>query len=181
MKRILLATAVLAIVGLVGEFPTAARAAGTGGVSGPTAMIPALAPQGYVLAGADGGVFAFGATAFEGSLTGKALAAPIVGVAETRTGDGYWLVGQDKGIFAFGDAPFLGSQSGTSWPPPLPGDPGGGTRPVFPADLNPAVGIAAEPPNGYGITMTDGAVYGYDADSAAAVSGTLTAKVVGIA
>jgi hypothetical protein len=68
--------------------------------------------QGYWLAAADGGVFAFGTAGFYGSMGGKALAAPIVGIASTPDGQGYWLVASDGGIFAFGDAGFYGSMGG---------------------------------------------------------------------
>ena len=54
----------------------------------------------------DGGVFSFGDAAFHGSMGGKHLDAPIVGMAATPDGGGYWLVGADGGIFSFGDAPF---------------------------------------------------------------------------
>ncbi len=39
---------------------------------------------------------------------GKALSAPVVGIAPTRYGKGYWEVAGDGGIFAFGDAGFFG-------------------------------------------------------------------------
>ncbi len=69
--------------------------------------------QGYILAAADGGVFAFG-VGFFGSVPGvlkpgQVLNEPIVGIAETHSGNGYWEVGADGGVFCFGDAPFLGS------------------------------------------------------------------------
>ena len=57
---------------------------------------------------ADGGIFAFGDAKFFGSMGGKPLNAPIVGMAATRRG-GYWMVASDGGIFAFGDAKFYGS------------------------------------------------------------------------
>jgi hypothetical protein len=43
---------------------------------------------------------------------GKALDAPIVGMAATSDGGGYWLLGADGGIFSFGNAPFEGSLPG---------------------------------------------------------------------
>ena len=39
---------------------------------------------------------------FYGSMGGKPLNAPIVGIAATQTGKGYWEVATDGGIFAFG-------------------------------------------------------------------------------
>ena len=67
---------------------------------------------GYWIASANGGVFAFGDATFYNSLSGIALAKPIVGIAATPDGNGYWLVASDGGIFAFGDAGFYGSMGG---------------------------------------------------------------------
>ena len=54
-------------------------------------------------------------------MSGKPLAAGIVGVAATADGGGYWEVGADGGIFAFGDAAFSGSMSGTPLSAPIVG------------------------------------------------------------
>jgi hypothetical protein len=59
---------VLALAGVLLCAPTVARAQP---VSGP----------GYWLAGADGGVFTFGVAPFRGSMAGKPLDAPVVGIA----------------------------------------------------------------------------------------------------
>jgi hypothetical protein len=64
--------------------------------------------NGYWLVAADGGIFAFGDAPFHGSMGGRPLAKPIVGMAPYSPQSGYWLVAQDGGIFSFG-APFLGS------------------------------------------------------------------------
>jgi hypothetical protein len=40
---------------------------------------------------------------------GKALNAPVVGIASTPSGKGYWEVASDGGVFAFGDALYHGS------------------------------------------------------------------------
>ena len=61
----------------------------------------------------DGGIFSFGDAAFHGSMGGKPLNKPIVGMAATSDGLGYWLVASDGGIFNFGDAGFFGSAGGT--------------------------------------------------------------------
>src|SRR5213075_873066 len=53
-----------------------------------------------------------------GSLSGRPLNRPIVGLAATPTGGGYWLVAADGGVFAFGDAIFAGSL--TASPPASP-------------------------------------------------------------
>ena len=50
-------------------------------------------PRGYWLAAADGGVFTFGDAGFSGSMGGKPLSAPVVGMASTPDGGGYWLAG----------------------------------------------------------------------------------------
>ena len=69
---------------------------------------------GYWMTASDGGIFAFGDAAFEGSLGGTHLDQPIVGMAATPTGLGYWLAAADGGVFAYGDAPFEGSDGGTA-------------------------------------------------------------------
>ena len=56
-----------------------------------------------------GDVLPFGAAPNEGSLAGRTLNQPIVGMAATPDGNGYWLVAADGGIFTFGDAHFYGS------------------------------------------------------------------------
>jgi hypothetical protein len=58
----------------------------------------------------DGGVFSFGDDAFEGSTGGRALSAPIVGIAAEAASDGYWLAGSDGGVFGFGGASYMGRQ-----------------------------------------------------------------------
>jgi beta-glucanase (GH16 family) len=80
---------------------------------GPTGSTPTgSTPSGYELAGADGGIFAFGTAQFHGSMGGRPLNAPIVGMANAPTGQGYWEVASDGGIFAFGSAAFDGSMGG---------------------------------------------------------------------
>ncbi|HLN15996.1 MAG TPA: Ig-like domain-containing protein, partial [Acidimicrobiales bacterium] len=65
--------------------------------------------HGYWTVAKDGGVFAFGQAQFYGSMGGKPLNEPVVGIASTGDGGGYWLVASDGGIFNFGDAGFYGS------------------------------------------------------------------------
>ena len=65
--------------------------------------------NGYWVVGSNGGVYNFGAAPNYGSEAGKALKAPVIGMAPTATGLGYWLVAADGGIFTFGDAKFYGS------------------------------------------------------------------------
>jgi hypothetical protein len=69
----------------------------------------------------DGGLFSFGDATFHGSMGGKALNAPMVGIADTRSDNGYWEVATDGGIFAFGDATFQGSMGGTPLNRPMVG------------------------------------------------------------
>jgi len=70
---------------------------------------------GYLTAGRDGGVYAFGNATYAGSLPGLGVHAQnIVGVSAKADGKGYWLVGSDGGVFAFGDAAFEGSLPATT-------------------------------------------------------------------
>ena len=97
---------------------------------------------GYRMVAADGGVFSF-CEPFYGSMGGRHINAPVVGMAETRGGGGYWEVGSDGGIFGYGDAAFHGSRGGQ----PL-------NRPI--------VGMAATPDGGgYWLVASDGGVFGY--------------------
>ena len=126
--------------------------------------VPSGAFPGYALAGADGGVFAFG-TPFCGSVGGLALRAPVVGMADAPDRAGYWLAGADGGVFSYGGAPFYGSMGAV----PL-------ARPV--------VGMAAtRDGRGYWLVGADGGVFAFgDAGyygSAATLH--LAAPVVGIA
>jgi hypothetical protein len=113
---------------------------------------------------ADGGVFTYAGAPFYGSMGGRPLNAPIVGIAPTPTGAGYWLVGADGGVFAFGDAGFYGSMAGKA--------------------LNkPVVGIAAtKSGNGYWLAASDGGVFAFgDAVFSGSMAGQpLNAPVVSI-
>ena len=90
---------------IVGIAATPYEAAPPGGQSNP-------AGKGYWLVASDGGVFSFGDAHYYGSMGGKHLNAPIVGMAPTSDGHGYWLVAKDGGVFAFGSATFHGSMGG---------------------------------------------------------------------
>lgn len=72
---------------------------------------------GYWLVASDGGIFSFGDAGFYGSIPGLGLApagtvggkhlnAPIVGIVPSSDGRGYFIVASDGGVFAFGDAAF---------------------------------------------------------------------------
>ena len=65
--------------------------------------------RGYILLGADGGIFTFGDARFYGSTGGMHLNARVLDLAMTADGHGYWFVAADGGVFTFGDAPFHGS------------------------------------------------------------------------
>ncbi|MGQ0521688.1 MAG: hypothetical protein ACT4PX_11140 [Actinomycetota bacterium] len=98
---------------------------------------------GYWSAASDGGVFSFGDATFLGSMGGKPLNSPVVGMAPTPSGAGYWLVATDGGVFSFGDAQFYGST--------------GAIR------LNrPIVGMSATPSGkGYRLVASDGGVFAF--------------------
>ena len=120
------------------------------------------APPDYRLVGADGGVFVYGDSPFEGSLPGiPEISKPIVGAAATTDGGGYWLVASDGSVFAFGDAQFHGTLYGT----PL---------------ATPIVGIAGTPDNGgYWLAGADGAVYPFgDAAALGSLAGKTLAKPI---
>ncbi len=67
--------------------------------------------QGYWMTAADGGIFNYNG-GFFGSMGGKVLNKPVVGMAHTPGNQGYWEVASDGGIFSFGDAGFFGSMGG---------------------------------------------------------------------
>jgi hypothetical protein len=96
---------------------------------------------GFLLASADGGVFAFGDAAFEGSAGDLPLNGPIVAMATTPDAKGYWLGALDGGVFAYGDAGFYGSMGST----PL---------------NQPIVGMASTPDGkGYWLVAADGGIF----------------------
>jgi hypothetical protein len=99
--------------------------------------------RGYWLAGADGGVFAYGDAHYFGSMARGRIGAPVVGIAATPSGRGYWLAGADGGVFAFGDARYFGSM-------------------VHHRIAAPLMGIAATPSGqGYWLVGADGGVFGF--------------------
>ena len=120
---------------------------------------------GYWEVAADGGVFAFGNARFYGSMGGRPLNAPIVGLAATPDDHGYWEVAADGGIFAFGDAKFHGSMGGTALDAPI-------------------VGMAATPDgHGYWEVAADGGLFAFgDARFYGSMGGRpLAAPIVAIA
>ncbi|MHB8219275.1 MAG: glycoside hydrolase family 25 domain-containing protein, partial [Acidimicrobiales bacterium] len=98
---------------------------------------------GYWEVASDGGIFSFGQAPFYGSMGGKPLNQPIVGMAATPTGGGYWEVASDGGIFSFGDARFYGSMGG---------------KPLN----QPIVGMTASPTGtGYIMVASDGGIFSF--------------------
>ncbi|MGO9197050.1 MAG: beta strand repeat-containing protein [Acidimicrobiales bacterium] len=96
---------------------------------------------GYVLASANGDVGTFGAVKFRGSMAGRHLNAPVVGVAAAPDGQGYWLAAGDGGVFSFGKAHFYGSLAHKHL-------------------SSPVVGIAVTPDGrGYWLVAADGHVF----------------------
>jgi hypothetical protein len=118
---------------------------------------------GYWLVAADGGIFAYDAPFF-GSMGGKPLNAPIVGIAADPATGGYWEVASDGGLFAF-NASFFGSEGGK------------------PLDA-PIVGMVATPDGGgYWEVARDGGIFAFgDASFYGSMGGKhLNAPIVGIA
>jgi len=119
---------------------------------------------GYRLVASDGGVFAFG-DGFFGSAGALPLKAPVVGIADTPSGNGYWLVASDGGVFSYGDARFQGSMGARHLSAPI-------------------VGMAATPDgNGYWLVASDGGVFSFgDAPFLGSMGGKrLSAPIVGMA
>ena len=61
-------------------------------------------------------MYHFGGAVNYGSMAGKHLNAPIVGIVAAPDGKGYWLVAKDGGVFAFGSARFYDSLPGVPMP-----------------------------------------------------------------
>ncbi len=98
---------------------------------------------GYWLVASDGGIFSYGSAGFQGSMGGRFLDAPMVGMAATADHGGYWTVASDGGIFSFGDALFHGSMGGHHLDAPM-------------------VGMAATPDGGgYWTVASDGGIFSF--------------------
>jgi len=118
---------------------------------------------GYWEVASDGGLFSFGNAKFYGSMGGKPLNKPIVGMASTPTGGGYWEVASDGGLFSFGNAKFYGSMGG---------------KPLN----KPIVGMASTPTGGgYWEVASDGGIFSFTAPFYGSMGGkSLAAPIVGI-
>ena len=110
-------------------------------------------------------VFSFGASPDLGSMVGRPLNKPIVGMAATATGSGYWLVASDGGIFAFGDAGWYGSTGGIVLNKPIVGM------------------VATATGKGYWLVASDGGIFAFgDAGFYGSTGGIVLNKpVVGMA
>ena len=108
-----------------------------------TVSSPPSPSQGYWEVASDGGLFSFGTAQFYGSMGGRPLNQPIVGMAPTPDEGGYWEVASDGGLFAFGDAPFFGSTGNITLNKPI-------------------VGMAATPDGqGYWEVASDGGIFAF--------------------
>jgi hypothetical protein len=142
-----------------GSGSSTCAAGGAGSGTGPGGR------PGYREVASDGGIFNFGGAAFFGSMGGQPLNAPIVGMADTPSGNGYWEEGSDGGIFSFGDASFHGSMGGKPLNAPI-------------------AGIGVSPSGqGYWQVATDGGIFSFgDASFFGSMGGKpLNAPIVGIA
>ena len=57
-------------------------------------------------------MYTFGNAVNYGSMAGKHLGSPVVGIVASPDGKGYWLVAKDGGVFSFGSAQFYNSLPG---------------------------------------------------------------------
>ena len=167
-------------------------------------------PNGYVMVGSDGGVFALGGANFYGSLGGQSLPSPIAAIAAPPSETGYWLAAQNGKIYNFGSVPALpavqlpagakivGHGLGHHRAGGLAGRPvrqrlRRGRRPTYEGGVSghlnaPVVGIAAAASGqGYILVASDGGVFNYGVGFYGSVPGSLeagqhlVAPIVGIA
>jgi hypothetical protein len=169
--------------------------------------VPPCTTEGYWLAATDGGVFVYGNAQYQGSMGGRRLNKPVVGMAEDPAGPGYWLVASDGGIFSFGDARFHGSTGAMRLNKPVVGmapTPNGGGYWLVASDGGifafgnakfygsmgnkhldkPVVGMAAAPGGlGYWLVASDGGIFAFgDAKFQGSMGGKhLNQPVVGMA
>jgi hypothetical protein len=114
----------------------------------PIPPVTPVAPPGgssYWLAGADGGIFAFGNAGYFGSLPALGIhVANITSMVSTADAKGYLLFGTNGGVYAFGDAVYEGS---------LPGDA---------VSVNDIVGaVPTTDGGGYWLVGADGGIFAF--------------------
>jgi hypothetical protein len=129
---------------------------------------------GYRVVSAAGGVVPFGSAPYCGSLAGKNVSSPAVGIASTPDGNGYWLATADGGVYAFGTARLYPGEDGQPALGSLQGEPLSG----------PIVGIVSSVDGkGYSLVGADGSVYSFgDAVSYGSLAGkSLRSPIVGMA
>ncbi len=140
-----------------GTTGTGTTGSGTTGTGGPQTNAS------YWLVAKDGGVFAFGGLPFYGSMGGKHLNEPVVGITPAPHGSGYWEVAADGGIFAF-HAPFYGSMGGQHL-----------NKPIVGMTTDPATG-------GYWMVASDGGIFAFNAPFFGSMGGQhLNSPIVGMA
>lgn len=145
-------TAEMAVLGarsLVAQYSGSTQLAG----SKSSAVTVEVTPRpGYLLVTSAGAVYGFDGAKTHGSMAGKRLPAPVVGMATTLNG-GYYLVTSKGNVYGFG-AKVYGSLAGKRLPAPI-------------------VGIAVTPASGYYLATSKGNVYGF---GGAKVHGSLAGK-----
>jgi peptidoglycan hydrolase-like protein with peptidoglycan-binding domain len=148
----------------------AAFGAATGAVPASAAPSAPRAAAGFSAAATNvtvqiGQPVAFGDAPSLGSMAGKRLNHPIVGIASTPDGNGYWLVASDGGIFNYGSARYYGSSGNIHLNSPI-------------------VGMAAAPDGkGYWLVAKDGGIFNYGSAHYYGSAGNihLTSPIIGMA
>jgi hypothetical protein len=67
--------------------------------------------KGYYLLAYDGGVFTFGDAVFHGSMGGRPLFWPVVGITVAPRARGYYLLAANGTVYQFGRLPRIGSRA----------------------------------------------------------------------
>jgi hypothetical protein len=125
----------------VGVYTATVTVTGPNGTQ--SVLLRGVASHGYHLVGSDGGIFSYGDAPFAGSMGGRPLVQPMVGMATEDGGNGYWTVAADGGVFNYGGAGFYGSMGG---------------KPLN----SPIVGMAATPDGkGYWEVAADGGIFSF--------------------
>lgn len=150
--------------GFTAPDPLAVTVAAGAAVTGEIVSYTLNSPAGYWEVASDGGVFSYGQAQFYGSMGGKPLNSPIVGLAGNPDEQGYWEVAADGGVFAFGSSQFYGSMGGQHLNSPIVG-----IAPTFTGQ-------------GYLLVAADGGVFAFGDAAFAGSAGSLdlNSPIVGI-